>query len=384
MRISHALLLTTLLAACGDDAGDIKTLPPAPPPTTTEPSAVAPSAGESVALELNAPGGGNGAPEGLNFIVPPGTQAETFTGKLSDDSQGFRLAAKAAGDAVVCTQPILTGTTAHVKTRMKVSDVAPGPQPWQGLNVELRSRTAGGDLVSPQGSRYTLIKNFREAGDWTEWEADVAPAPGAAKAELCYRFVNSTGTVEVDRLEVLAPGVPVAAAPANGAEGATAATGPEVRFELDAPGGGNGAPQGFDFIIPDPTGIAASSGDVGGANGFKFDVKKAGNAVACSQFVPVGPRAVAKGRVKVEKVETDARPWTGFVAELRAYNSAGGLVSAGSTPYVTVTTFKQPGEWQEFAAPVAVPGGAVSAKLCLRFVESTGVAAVDWVSLQQG
>ena len=38
------------------------------------------------------------------------------------------------------------------------------------------------------------------------------PAPGAVKGEVCYRFVNSTGKVEVDRLEVVAPGVPIPAA----------------------------------------------------------------------------------------------------------------------------------------------------------------------------
>jgi len=250
-----------------------------------------------------------------------------------------------------------------------------------GLNVELRSRASGGELVSPPGSRYTVIRNFREDADWIEWEADVTPAPGAVRGEVCYRFVNSTGKIEVDRLEVVAPGVPIPA-PLPEIEGAEAAPASEVRLELDALGGGAGAPQGFDFVIPDPNGVKLTAADLGdGAKGIHFEVTTAGNAAACSQFMPLGPRGVARGRVKVSDIKTDARTWTGFVAEVRAFNSAGGLVAAGSTPYTTVFTGKTKGDWQDFQFPFSTPGGAVSGKLCLRFVESTGTADVDWVSL---
>ncbi len=384
----HTLLFALALVACTGvactgDSADIQTPPPTLPPVPTDITLVPGAVGESVALEMNVAGGGNGAPEGLVFIVPPGAQstATAIAGELSDGSKGFSLEVTQAGDAVVCTQAILLAPTSHFKTRIKVSGLVPGPESWMGLNVELRSRASGGELVSPPGGRYSLLRNFRADADWLEWEADLVPAPGAVRGEVCYRFVNSTGKVEVDRLEVVAPGVPIPAAvpEPNGAEAAPAS---EVRLELDAPGGGAGAPQGFDFVIPDPTGVTLTAADLGdGAKGIHFAVSQAGNAAACSQFLPLGPRGVARGRVKLSDIQTDGRDWTGFVAEVRAFNSAGGLVAAGTTPYTTVYTGKSVAEWKDFQFPFSTPGGAVSGKLCLRFVESTGTADVDWVAV---
>lgn len=374
--------MLTLLLACSDD----KPAEPAPAPDAADLATPAPpppaAASVSKAFALDAPGGVNGAPEGMNFVVPAGTQAEVVAGPLSDGSTGVRLTAKAAGDALVCTLPFPTTPQLTVRARMKVAEVQPGSQPWQGMNVELRSRDDGGALVQPQGSRYTLIRNERAAGDWAEVENAVAQPPGATKAEVCFRFVNSTGTVEIDKIEVGGAVEEAAAAPAP--EPVVGATANAVRFDLDAPGGGSGAPTGADFFVPPGTpGVETKVGDVDGGTGFSLTVTQPGNALACTSPFPTKAKMVAKGRVRVRDVKSDGRPWTGFAAEVRTYDAAGALVSPAGTQFVPLRTWKAAGDWAEFTQPFEPPAAAANGKVCLRFPESTGAADVDWIEVAE-
>lgn len=379
------MILSLLLAACGGSQSDVKAVAPGapapPPPSTAAPTG---PAGESRALPLDAAGGGNGAPLGMVFIVPGGTAAETFTGQLTDGSSGFRLTVPSPGDAVVCTLPIAVGTTATLKARTKVSQIAPGPQAWMGMNVELRGRGPAGELISPMGARYSLIKNFREPGEWEEWEAVVSPPTGSVKGEFCWRFVNSTGTVEVDGIEIVAAGGGTAGAASSDIATPVPAT-PAKRWELDAPGGANGAPLGFEFILP-PTaqGVANRIGDVGGATGIHTEVATAGNSVVCSEAFPVAGSQIGEGRVKVSALTTDTRTWTGFVSEVRTYNAGGALISPPGTSYTSLDVVKAPGDWHEFATPFSAPAGATLGRLCFRFVESTGAADIDWAGVKPG
>jgi hypothetical protein len=273
-----------------------------------------------------------------------------------------------------------------VRTRVKVSGIQPGSQPWQGMNVELRSRDDAGALVQPQGARYTMVKNLRADGDFTDIESAATQPAGATKAEVCMRFVNSTGTLEIDSIAV--DGVIEGAATtgaAAAAEPVVGATANAVRFDLDAAGGGNGAPQGADFFVPPGTpGVETKVGDLGdGAMGFSLTATQPGNALACTQPFPTKAKMVAKGRVRVRDVKTDGRPWTGFSAEVRTYDAAGALVSPPTMQFVPLRTWKAAGDWAEFTQPFEPPNGAANGKVCVRFPESTGAADVDWFEVAE-
>lgn len=366
-------LLLALLACKGE--GDVATpTPPAEPPPapavapTPAPPPAAPP--ETKALELDAPGGANGAPEGAAFVVPPGTQAEVVAGPLTGGATGMRMTVTAKGDALMCTQALPLGAQARVKARVRVADLKPGPQDWMGMNVELRARGAGGELISPSGSRYVLLRNLRADTDWTDVEANVATPAGATKGEVCFRFVDSLGTVEVDRVEVSGPATATDGGPAEVA-----------RWDLDQPGGGAGAPAGADFFVPQGAGAKTKIGDLGGGTGFALELDQAGNALACTQSFALTGKMQARGRVRARDVKSDARAWTGFVVELRAYDAGGTLVPAATMQYMPLSTVKAPGDWAEFAQPFVPPAGAANGKLCARFAEATGKADVDWLAV---
>ena len=378
--------MLTLLAllACSGSESDVKTTP-LPAPEVVAPPVVAPvaaPAGETRTFDLAATGGAGGAPDGAAFIVPPGTQAELVVGPLSDGSTGMKLTAKAEGDALMCLASVPLGATATFGARLKVSDVKPGAQTWQGMNVELRARDANGGLVSPAGSRYVLLRNDRTPGDWSDFEVPVAVPAGATSGEFCFRFVNATGTVEVDKAVVKGiPGSSTAAASGAG----DAAKGPVTRFDLDAPGGGSGAPAGFDFLVPPgTTGTTLAAGPVDGGAGFTFAVAAKANTLACSQPFPVSGTMRAATRVRVTDITTDSRAWTGFTAEIRSYDAAGALVSPEGSQFLTLGVLRSKGAWQELGKPFAALPNAATAKLCLRFVESTGAAEVDWAEIGPG
>ncbi|MBM4369201.1 MAG: hypothetical protein FJ102_23505, partial [Deltaproteobacteria bacterium] len=155
-------------------------------------------------LELNAGGGLNGAPEGMFFIVPPGANAEAVTGALSDGVQGAKLTVRQAGDALMCTQSAPLGPQAVVRARLKVPEITPGGGSWMGMNMELRTRDAKGNLVSPPGLMYTLVQNVREpTAGWVDMEGRVPVPAGATQGEVCFRFVLSTGVLELDRVQLI-------------------------------------------------------------------------------------------------------------------------------------------------------------------------------------
>ncbi len=374
------VLALSLLACSGSPEAPPAPVDP-PPPAPVEPPAPAPlppaGAGETRLLDLDNPGGANGAPQGAMFVVPGGADASATSGPLSDGATGAVLEVRTAADALVCAQAVRMSGKTTFTGRTKLTALTKGAGPYDGLNVELRARGEANELIPAATTRYTLLHNFTSVGGWEEWSYEAAPPAGAVKGELCLRFVGSAGRVEIDALGVTAAGV----APA-GVAAADVQTTPiaETRWDLDAPGGVNGAPLGFEFIVPTPD-ATATAGDVGGATGFRLAATKPGNALACSdRFALVGP-GTAKVRIKVDKVDSDARGWTGFVTELRAWDAAGALVSPAGAQYTTLDTAKAAGDWREVTAPFTPPAGAATGRICVRFVEATGVAAVDWVAV---
>jgi hypothetical protein len=380
-RALPVLFLSTLVA-CSGEAPPPAPVEPAPAPPV-EPAPAITATMETKVLSLDAPGGLNGAPEGLNFILPDPKGAQATSGPLSDGSTGFKLTAKNPGDAVVCTQPLRLQPTLAFKSRVRVAEVKPGAQPWMGLNIEMRARDDAGNLVSPPGGRYTLLQNIREPGEFLDLEHNVTLPSGATKAELCFRFVESRGTVEVDSVSA----VGVLPEPAEAVAVAQEIPEPTTRFDLDEAGGGGGAPKGADFFIP--AGIAGVSTRVGAlensaATGFTLTVSSPGNALACSSLFPVtaGSKVWAQGNVRVRDVKSDARQFAGFTAEVRSYDAANALVSPAGSPFVTVQVWKSSSaDFAKFGKEFTVPDKAATSKLCLRFAESTGSADIDWLGV---
>ena len=380
-RALPVLFVITLAACSGEAPTPAAVQPEVAPPVEPAPAILASM--ETKVLSLDAAGGLNGAPEGLNFILPDPKGAEATSGPLSDGSVGFKLTAKNPGDAVVCTQPMRLQPTLAFKSRLRVAEVKPGAQPWMGLNIEMRARDDAGNLVSPPGGRYTLLQNIRDPGEFVDLEHNVSLPTGATRAELCFRFVDSRGTVEVDSVSVVgALPEPVAAAAV-----AQEIPAPTTRFDLDEAGGGGGAPKGADFFIP--AGIAGVSTRVGAlenstATGFSMTVSQSGNALACSSLFPVsgGSKVWAQGSVRVKDLKSDARQFAGFTAEVRSYDAANALVSPPGSPFLTVQVWKAPSaDFAPFGKEFTAPEKATNAKICLRFAESTGSVDVDWLGV---
>jgi hypothetical protein len=167
---------------------------------------------------MDEPGGEKGAPQGMAFLFTPGAKVESQTGPLSDGSTGFRFAVAEEGTSVVCTAALPLAEPRGVHVRLKMEAVTPGPQKFMGLQLELRSRDAPGALVFPPAGRYTTVHTFRDVSDWQELDAAVVPPAGSVTGELCFRFVRSTGAVEVDSLALLPNPPATEVAPASVAQ----------------------------------------------------------------------------------------------------------------------------------------------------------------------
>jgi hypothetical protein len=364
------LLALAVLPGCTPEA-DVSTLPPIGTVPVVPDAPVAAAAGESKALEMDFAGGSNGAPYAMAFFIPPGTPATATAGPLSDGTEGFTLTATAPGDAVVCSQPIAVVGPFTVTARQHVTTIGAVAQPWHGAQVEIRARAEDGSLLEVPGTRYAVLRLDAAVGDWASWEQRVEPPPGTRKAELCWRLVGTTGSVEVDRATVVSDGVPLPPpVPVV-----------SVRWDLDTPGP-SGAPEGFEFMVPPGTRGATIVTEDGG---IRFETTAASNALACSQPFSVAPGMLFRARYRLRDLQTDTRPWTGFVAEVRTYDMIGGLASPQGVPFSTLNTWKAAvPDWAEFEGAFAPPKGAVTGKLCFRFVESTGAVDLDWAAVGPG
>lgn len=371
-----------IVAGCGSDA-DVSRLPPLPHPPVVPPLDEVPVTGESRAFELEYGGGGSGAPFGTNLFVPPGASGSVAIvafegGPAGGGGKGARFTVPVAGDSVFCTVSVRILGPVVVSGRSRVTELALGPEAWSGVDVELRARDENGAVVAAPGARFTTLSHARAASDWEDWSVPYTPPAGAVKGEVCVRFLGATGTIEVDRLQVLAEGVPL---PAEAPRIA-------LHWSLDEPGDRapptapdtptDVPPRGFDFLIPPGTrGATLTWGRYDGALAARMLVEQPGNALICSQPFVVAPGLVIRGRVKVRGIATDEREWTGFVAEMRGYDIVGGLVAAGPTAFTLLHAFKAAGDWEAFDAVYTPPVSAVTGKVCFRFVESTGDALVD-------
>ncbi|MSQ03112.1 MAG: hypothetical protein EXR71_14690 [Myxococcales bacterium] len=322
-------------------------------------------------LTLEAPGGLGGAPDGMAFIVPAGSTASATFGDLGDGDAGIRMSVKQAGDALVCSLPVPLGPQAFAKARVRVPEITAGNGSWMGLNFELRARDSTGQLVSPGGGPYVLIANVREAGGWKDVEGRIQVPTGATQGEFCFRFVLSTGTVEVDKLAIISrasegggaapPALPRSAPPPTApmvVAAAPAATAPAVTS----------------IAVP-PAGAAAGDS----ANrGFTLRLDQRSSSSACTRWIDSKRPVTVWGSADLSTINGDAIDWSGVAVESYARDSNDRQLTMGGVPYAPLFVSTQAGDSQRFSVAWTPPAGTERIRLCARFSDSAGAIAFDW------
>jgi hypothetical protein len=337
--------------------------------------------GELRHLLLDEAGGVGGAPKGMLFLQPPGANAQMYSGDLGGGVTGLRLTVKAPGDALTCSTSIALNGRAFVKARVRVPEVTAGAGDWMGMNFELRARDTMGALVSPPGSMYTLIQNVRAADPgWVNIESKVAVPAGATTGEFCFRFVNSTGVLEVDELQIVAPKDPNAAVAAS-----TPASSP-----AHAPTPAVAAP----VAAPAPTYVAAAAapaptvtthGAVTTAavsttpdGGIHVTADTPGSSVACGDwFATSGPVQVS-GTLHLAAIAPEAPDWSGVTIEGYSQDATGRSLPVAGPPYTPIHTVVSSADGPLFSARYVPARTATRARFCVRFSASAGTADVAW------
>lgn len=371
--------------------------------------------------DLDEPGGSKGAPKGLAYLAPPGSDAEIAATSLSDGSKGFRYSVPTEGTAVVCTPALPLQPQMRAQGRLKVVSITPGPQPFMGLQLELRSRDRAGQLVQPPNGRYTTIRVFRDAGDWQEFDAKVVPPEGSVTGEFCFRFVRSVGSVEVDRLAIregmgdtvdpanpagaaaipgdadTPPTCPAGCCPCTDASPAVAIPvrpaavnkkGPPIfplpiRWDLDEAGGKNGAPKGFELVADKEGGSTALS--LIKSKGFSIKTTDpADNSVVCSDRFSVSGRVIVKGNLSLQDFKNGDKKNSAFIVEMRSFGADGKLVSPTKVRFQRLFIAQTVLDWMDFSKEVTPPDAAVASRICIHFADSTGQASFDWLGVYPG
>lgn len=361
-------------------------------------AAAAEFAGTLKELELDSPGGAGGAPSGMAFIVPPGSTTTATFGDLGGGVSGIHFEVKQAGDALVCSQLVPLGPQAYVKARVRVPAITPGAGGWMGLNFELRARDSAGALVSPPGGQYILIKNLREPGDWQDVDGKLTVPAGATQGEFCFRFVLSTGAMDLDKLSIVsrdAGGAAAAPAPAPMPDPLPVAAPLPV---VAPPVGGAPEPKGKDkgkkaepaalatapapvmttAVATAPTATVASAGDSAASRGFTLRLDQRASSVACTRWFPSQSSVTVFGSADVSTINPDAVDWSGLAIEAYARDSADKPLAPGGVPYSPIFVTTQAGLAQRFSVAWTPPAGASRVRLCARLSDAAGSTVFDW------
>ncbi|GDX83159.1 hypothetical protein LBMAG42_49700 [Deltaproteobacteria bacterium] len=346
-------------------------------------------AGTLKELELDKPGGFGGAPEGMAFIVPPGSTSSATFGDLGEGVSGIRFEVKQPGDALVCTQLLPLGPQAFVRARVRVPELAAGAGSWMGLNFELRPRDGLGALVSPPGGQYLLIKNVRETTGWQDVEQRLTVPSGATQGEFCFRFVLSTGALEIDKLSIVskqgdgasAAAPPPAPAPVPAVPVPAPVVTPPAPVVAKSKATKEKAPEPA-AVAPTvvATVVAAQPGPIpeGGSRGFTLRLDQRGSSVACTPWILTSTTLRVTGTADVSAINPEAVDWSGLAVEAYARDANDRPLASNGVPYAPIFVTMQQALGQRFALDWAPPAGTARARLCARFSDASGNAAFDW------
>lgn len=330
-------------------------------------------------------GGLGGAPEGMAFILPPGAAASATFGALSDGAEGIRLEVNQPGDGLVCTQSVPLGPQAFFRARVQVPQITAGTASWMGMNVELRARDGMGALVG----QYVLIRNVREPIGWQDIEQRLPIPAGASQGEFCFRFVLSTGVVEIDKISIVSKmdGSPAAPPPAATVAAAPAAPPPAAAPPKPAPA--PPAPVATKPAPPPPTPTKAAKGKEpvaepprstaavapllpAGASGFSLRLDIQGSSVGCTQWAaPSGPMRIT-GRAAISVINPDPAGWSGLGIEGYARDAQGRAINVNGSPWASLFVSTNAGPEQDFAADWSPPPDAARVRVCARFADAAG------------
>ncbi len=338
-------------------------------------------------LGLEGAGGLGGAPEGMAFILPPGASAAATFGPLGEGVDGIRLEVKQPGDALVCTQPMPLGPQAFFRARVRVPEITAGNASWMGMNVELRARDGMGGLVG----QYVMIRNVREPMGWQDVDQRLTVPTGATQGEFCFRFVLSTGSVEIDKIHVVskldggAPVVPVAAVAAVAAaqEAAVAPPPPVLARPVAAPPPPVVAPapppRAALPAAPVYAAAPAAVSALGGAesSGFSLRLDIRGSSVGCSRWVAPAAMVRVSGRAALSVVNPDAAGWSGLGVEAYARDAQGRALLSNGSPWASLFVTTTAGPEQSFSVDWTPPAGAARVRVCARFADAAGSVDFD-------
>ena len=350
-------------------------------------------------LDLDAPGGYGGAPAGMAFIVPPGSTSVATFGDLGDGISGVHFEVHQAGDALVCSQLVPLGPQAYVKARVRVPEITPGSGSWMGLNFELRARDGAGALISPPGGQYLLIKNLREATGWQDVDQKLPVPLGATQGEFCFRFVLSTGSMDLDKLSIVskmgdgAAPPPVVAPPAPPVVTVATAPPPVPAAPAASAAPAANATKSKGKKEPEPAAVAApavvlpatassspapSSGDSVASRGFTLRLDQRASSVACTRWIPTQASLTVFGSADVTAVNPDAVDWSGLAIEAYARDASDRPLAPGGVPYSPVFVTTNAGTGQRFSVAWSPPSGASRVRLCARLSDAAGSTVFDW------
>jgi hypothetical protein len=332
---------------------------------------------------LDQAGGLGGAPEGMVFVLPPGASATATFGPLGDGADGVRLAVTQPGDALVCTQPLPLGPQAFFRARARVPEITAGNGSWMGMNVELRARDGMGGLVG----QYVMIKNVREPMGWQDIDQRLPVPAGSTQGEFCFRFVLSTGVVEIDKISVVskidgsapvapppAPVVSATPAPASAPAAPTpAAPAPAPTALFSTKKTKELTPVAVVAASPPPSAAPPPATVVGTSNnGFTLRLDLRGSSVGCSRWLPTVPSLHVSGTAALSVVNPDAAGWSGLAVEGYARDAQGRPMLVGGAPWAPLYVTTTAGPEQQFSLDWVPPAGAVRVRVCGRFADAAG------------
>ncbi len=330
-------------------------------------------------LSLDAPGGLGGAPDGMAFIVPPGSTASATFGDLGEGDAGIRMSVKQAGDALVCSLLVPLGAQAFAKARVRVPEIIAGNGSWMGMNFELRARDSAGQLVSPGGGPYVLIANVRETGGWKDLEGRIQVPAGATQGEFCFRFVLSTGTVEIDKLAIISRlSEGGGAAPPPLPRGTPPASAPMLPAAAKAPGKVPPAPVSAPAIVVTPVPAPAVPAGDSANRGFTLRLDQRSSSSACTRWIDSKSPVTVWGSADLTTINGDAIDWSGVAVESYARDANDRPLTTGGVPYAPLFVSTVAGDSQRFSVAWTPPVGTERIRLCARFSDAAGAIAFDW------
>jgi len=135
----------------------------------------------------------------IPFDATPGDS--TTTPARLNDLDGLRFEARAAASSRLCTARFAVHGPGTARAHLRPVAVVNGTVKHQTLRLD--ATFFGADKQPLRVDEKVVVQGVDVAAgsSWSWTELPMQPPEGAEQAQVCVRFAQSTGTVEIDRLE---------------------------------------------------------------------------------------------------------------------------------------------------------------------------------------